>query len=97
MKAIESSAAAMGCLALMGGLFLYAIMYPLIAASLSYLGISLFISWFPGYAQYAVNGAHALGLGEVTVSQLPNIAACLAFVGSYFKSSQTNTNKCNSR
>lgn len=93
MKSIEYGVMGLGCLTLLDTLFLYAIMYPLIAASFSYFGISLFISWFPDYAQLAVDGMHSLGLKEVTLSQLPNIAACLAFVGSYFKSTQTNTNK----
>lgn len=92
-KFVVNSVMVTGCLAFAGALFIYAIMYPLIAASISYFGISLFVGWFPTYAQLAVDGMHSLGLREVTLVQLPNIAACLAFVGSYFKSTQTNNNK----
>lgn len=65
---------------------------PAVSVLAGYFGGWILKSVFPGVGTHIVNGAAVFGV-TLTLEQLPIVGAILAFVGSYFKASQTNNNK----
>ena len=77
---------AIGTMAMLAGL---AIITPLLYAAGGYLTGWVLSVVFPFAGQWIVNGADVLGI-EIALSSLPVIGATLGFLGSFFKSTQTN-------
>ncbi|MGM1044745.1 MAG: hypothetical protein ACQEXX_01225 [Bacillota bacterium] len=64
---------------------------PVIYVGFGYLG-GLVVKWiFGGMIVEGMNGV--FGTDRFTPGMIPVVAATLAFIGSYFKSSNTNNNK----
>lgn len=68
---------------------LLAILAPLGYAAGGYLTGWVLVAIFPFAGQWIVGGLGSLGI-EITPEALPAIGAALGFVGSFFKSTQTN-------
>lgn len=81
-----------GCLTIVIAAIFLSIIQPIIGATFAFIGISIVIWIAPLGGDIVVAGMRSLGLSEITLVQLPAIAAALAFIGSYFRSS--NTNNC---
>lgn len=81
-----------GCVTIFITAIFLSIIQPIVSATFAFIGIHIVIWIAPIGGDIVVTGMHLLGLSEVTLVQLPAIAAALAFIGSYFRSS--NTNKC---
>lgn len=69
-----------------------AVLYPLLYAVGGYFTGWVLTDLFTFAGEWAVSGAHAIGL-EITLGQLPVIGAMLGFVGAFFKATQTNKNE----
>lgn len=78
-----------GCLTLITTIIFVAIIQPIVSATFAFIGIYAAIWIIPVGGEIVVVGLRSLGLSDITLVQLPAIAASLAFVGSYFRSSVT--------
>lgn len=89
---LETGLMGVGCVAIVITTLFLSVIQPLVSAFFAFVGINIIIWLLPLAGNVAIIGAHSLGLNSITVELLPATAAFLAFVGAYFRSS--NTNKC---
>lgn len=75
-----------------GTVIILAIFTPLLFAIGGYFTGWILADVFTFAGHWIVSGAQALGL-NISLEMLPVIGALLAFVGAFFKSTQTNNNK----
>ena len=71
------------------GIIVLAILAPLGYAAGGYLTGWVLVAIFPFAGEWIISGLSYLGT-EVPLAALPAIGAALGFVGSFFKSTQTN-------
>lgn len=83
---------AVGCVVILIVSIAMSVVMPLLYAMGGYFTGWILSSVFVFAGQWVVSGASNLGL-EIPLSSLPFLGAFLAFVGSFFRSHQTNTNK----
>ena len=80
-----------GCVTLFVVALVASIFMPLAYAAGGYLTGWLLVNLFEFAGTWVVSGAKFLGF-EIPLSALPFLGAFFAFVGSFFKSTQTNNN-----
>lgn len=92
MRDIEWAEIFAGCVTLVVVATVMTIVNPLLFAAGGYFTGWVLSTIFSFGGQWVADGARQFGF-EISLSSLPVMGAFLAFVGAFFKSSQTNNNK----